>query len=180
MSANQELYFEWLYSKIRVGGSPYDNHFSLLRAMNSTEFVYLVVGDDNRIGDAEDIRNEFIRRHGGVSGDEDPRVSVFEVLIALALRMATLTELPEQYWFWKFVSNMGLEDQTDDDMSFQLVEDILSRFVWRTYNDFGHGGSIFPVARRSEKDRWPELELWRQMSLYLDETGLNEGVLNPG
>ena len=170
MSTIQELYFEWLYSKIRVGGSPYDDHFALLKAMNSTEFVTLVVGDDNRVGDAEDLKNEFLQSLNRVSIDEDPRVSVLEVLIALSLRMATLTELPEQYWFWKFLSNMGLQGQTDDDISFSLVEDTLSRFVWRTYNDFGHGGSVFPVSHARSGDRWPELELWSQMSLYLEET----------
>ena len=178
MTPLDELYFEWLYAKVRIdGGLPYQNHFQLLRQLHNTEFVWLIVGDDNRVEDGLDLREEFILTHGGSDGDayfQSGLCSVFEMLVAFAIRAAYQSTLPEHIWFCKFLMNLGLYGvYTDDRYDSTEVEEIIDQLIWRLYSPFGEG-SLFPLPKEAFRpgEDMRTKELWLQLGLYVEYNDL--------
>lgn len=59
-----EQYLKWLYRQ--VASSKYRNpartYWSLLRQLYTTEFVWTVPNDDNRVEDGRDLRYEFLKK----------------------------------------------------------------------------------------------------------------------
>lgn len=172
-----EDYIRWLAPQI----TPRRNRdFSdLLHIMFEKEFVMLVVGDDNRIQDGCDLRIEFFR-NAGIPPYVDPEifgpVSVLEVLIGVARRVAFLTDENQEDWAWTLMKHLGL-----DRMSGRLgprrqdqIEDILNRLIFRQYEPDGQGG-FFPLAWPKRDQR--ECEIWTQMNAYLvEQEDPHEGV----
>lgn len=162
------LYFEWLYAKIHLVEIPYNTYSKLLHLLYTTEFVWLLPGDDNRMEDGKDLRLDFIRESGlalDISWFDDG-CSVLEMLVGFSRRASFQTDIPEQTWFWRFISNLGLADATDDEFDPQGVELILSDFVWRTYDYDGFGG-LFPLQDPREDQRG--VEIWYQFCEYIIE-----------
>lgn len=166
----ENTYFNWLCAKVlRTSGSTY---VDLLRILYSTEFVWVISGDRNRLEDGRELKLNFLRE-SGLEGETDwyhEPVSVLEVLLAFAGRAYFQTDIPTKDWFWMFIANLELDDFRQVSESEEgYVRDILHTFVWRTYDENGYGG-IFPM-------RWPrrdqrEVEIWYQFSEYLDDQGL--------
>ncbi len=171
----EELYFNWLYSKvasIKVLPTPSLTYLTLLRDLHSTEFVWLVSGDDNRAEEGMDLRAEFFR----VSYlDRDPPwlsipCSVLEMMIALSRRASYDTDISERDWFWTFLTNLGIEYLSDNHLGItQIVDEVLDMFVWRTYDAQGKGG-MFPLSKPAEDQT--KRELWYQFCDYLMDQDL--------
>lgn len=169
-----DLYFEWLYSKIGAvrNRNPARSYWSLAKHLYTKPFEWTIPNDDNREADGLDLRNEFQVEAQILEVSHYWReldCSVLEMLVALSRRVAFESSGEPGDWFWKFLENLGLRQFTDDnyrDEVLQDIENIVDRFVQRKYEWNGVGG-LFPLDYPHKDQR--EVELWYQMSSYLAE-----------
>jgi hypothetical protein len=168
---DEERYFKWLYGTIE---HPFSMYTKLFAVMCDVEFVALVPFDQNRIGDALRLRNQFSNETGVLNRAlMGLPVTVLEVLVGLSERMWELAYDPDNdnsslYWFWMLVRNLGLTDYDDpncDEEDLSRIRDILVKFVNREYEENGTGG-LFPLDYPEEDQR--EVELWYQMQHYME------------
>lgn len=165
----ESTYFNWLVAKViqLKNPTPSLTFWRLLQELHQTEFVWLVPNDDNRVQDGLDLRPEFLRE---LSMDEDVLFdglgcSVLEMLIAFARRIEFDTDEPLSDLFWGFVENMGLKRFNDASYDVRVVVDILTIFIWRTYNFSGAGGGMFPLHKPKRDQR--KVEIWYQYCDYV-------------
>ena len=164
----ETMYFEWLYAKVMLSDAPAESYFRLIQTLYDTEFVWLIVGDDNRVEDGLALRQEFCQNTNtpmhafGFMSD----CSLLEIMIGFSRRAEFQTDIRPSQWFWEFVSNLELSDYYDDNFNEQRVNDILFNFVWRTYEYSGLGG-MFPLSGAETDQR--DVEIWYQFCAYLVE-----------
>lgn len=165
----ESLYFNWLCAKVMQIETPTPSltFWKLLRELHNTEFVWLVPNDDNRGADGIDLRPEFLRE---ASLDEDLlfnglACSIFEMLYAFARRAEFETDQPAKEWFWIFIDNLELSEFNDVIFNKGAIKDILSSFVWRTYEYDGKKGGLFPIHFPDRDQR--KVEVWYQFCDYL-------------
>ena len=165
----REAYFEYLCDIVNVNFS--DRSFFLLaKDLDSKNFIWSVPNDDNREVDAMDIRRDFYGR----STPESP-LSVFEVLIGIAIRFEESLSSPEEgdltgVRFWEMMNNLDL-DRYDDENYMEYygsveIENTINKFLRRMYDKNGRGG-LFPLENSKEDQR--KVEIWYQMNAYLLE-----------
>jgi hypothetical protein len=165
----ENLYFQWLCAKVTYVRNPTPSLtcWNLLKILHSTEFVWLLSGDDNRAKDGLELRIEFLFE-GDIPDNQEWRslgCSVLEMLIAFSRRAEFMTDIPSSDWFWEFLDNLGLKQLNDGaDIDLEEVEGILDRFIWRTYNSKGDGG-LFPLNETDRDQR--TVEIWYQFCEYL-------------
>jgi hypothetical protein len=167
----EEAYFNWLCAKVT---SPYINNYNdLLRILHTTEFVWTISGDRNRLQDGLELRDYFINESGY---EKDPLwynelCSVLEVLIAFAQRANFQTDIPVNDWFWKFMENLRLSEyrQQVSDLDRLEIDEILHCFVWRMYDENGYG-SLFPMDGPHQDLR--QIEIWYQFCAWVEEKEL--------
>lgn len=170
----EELYFNWLYHKVAAVDNPTPSltYYTLFRDLHSIEFVWLISGDDNREQDGLDLRREFYRT---AFIDEDIHwmnlpCSVLEMLIAFSRRAEFDTNISYRDWFWVFMENLRLKDLNDAQSNITVrANDLIERFVWRTYSSNGLGG-LFPLMYPQHDQR--DVEVWYQFCEYLVDRGL--------
>lgn len=167
-----DLYLTWLYSQI---GSvklknPARTYWSLAKQLYSTEFVWFVPNDDNRIEDGRALRYEFLAAHQ--IEDPDPEwlylgCSMLELLISLARVLTFEGDGEPRVWFFEMLRNLRLDHFKDDQpYNEQEVYDILNNVIWRQYRRDGRGG-LFPLAHAHRDQR--DVEIWYQLNAYLLE-----------
>jgi hypothetical protein len=166
-------YLAWLY--LQVGGKsvkdPTRPHWTLLRQLYSTEFVWLIPNDDNRAADGKALRDEFLTQK--IIFNADPSwynlgCSFLEMLISLARMMSFQAEGSSRAWFWHFIKTLGLLACTDaTPCREEYVTRVVETVIWRTYEPNGHGG-LFPL-RHAEHDQ-RKVEIWYQMCEWLLQT----------
>lgn len=165
----ENLYFSWLCAKvIRVEvPTPSLTYWNLFRRLFDTEFVWLLPGDDNRCEDGLELREEFFLESGIRDGGELSGLgcSVFEMLVAFSRKAEFNAGETPAFWFWKFLENLGLREETDaSENPPEVIEYILFNFVWRNYDEFGNGG-LFPMENPPDDQR--KVEIWYQFCEYL-------------
>ena len=171
-------YFEWLCSLVR-DSKPIKrvSYRLLLIHLYHTEFVYEMPMDGNRYADGISLRYRF----GYERRIEDPIIascldnnpcSVLEMMVALAFRCEEhIMYNPENgvmsgRWFWKFISNLGLEDMIDSKYDENIVNSVIWRFLNRGYSADGEGGLVYiPNCRYDLRS----MDIWYQMMRYLVE-----------
>lgn len=172
----EDIYFNWLYQKVAYVECPTPSltYWKLFKHLYSTEFVWLVACDDNRVKDGLDLRIEF-HRNVSMSSEEESifmfsGCSVLECLIAFCRRAEFLTDISAKDWFWKLLDNLKLSDLNDAKENFDhYALEVLDRFVWRTYKQNGEGG-LFPLKNTNLDQR--KVEIWYQFCEYLTEEEL--------
>lgn len=165
----EEVYFNWLYSKVASVDVPTPSltYYTLLRDLHSTEFVWLVPGDDNRAEDGLDVRKEFLTQ--AYLAQDPPWLSipcsVLEMMLAFSRRAEFQTELSSREWFWIFMNNLQLDGCNDaqEDIT-EFVSEIMDQLLWRTYRRNGDGG-MFPLNKTEHDQR--KIEIWYQFCEYL-------------
>lgn len=170
----EETYFNWLYAKVAQVAvpTPSTRFYTLMRDLHTTQFIWLVSGDDNRVEDGLEIRKEFLTQ---MQLDQDPSwlsipCSVLEMLIAFSRRAAFDTEKSAREWFWIFLDNLGISGLSDATTNVtQIVYDVMDTFVYRTYEYNGHGG-LFPLQESDQDQR--KVELWYQFCDWLIENDI--------
>lgn len=165
------MYFNWLYSQVSdPTARPLTQRYTkLLDIFYHTEFVPLVLGDDSRVEDGQDLRAEFLRERGLTEVGKLPSegCSVLEMLIAFSRRAAFITDHGPQQWFWVMLHNLGLEGVSDaTSPSPQAIQNVLDTFLSRTYTSKGFGG-LFPMHHTQNDQRG--IEIWYQFHEYLLE-----------
>jgi hypothetical protein len=170
----EALYFNWLCAKVVVTdkSTPSLTHWKLLRTLYQIEFVWQIMGDDNRAEDGKELRYYFTLA-AEIPDDPQWRIlpgcSLLEMLIAFAKRAEFQTDDPAREWFWEFIDNLGLSEFTDGyDFTEEDVEEIVEPFIWRTYDSSGYGG-LFPMHNPRADQR--RVELWYQFFQYLEDRG---------
>ncbi len=164
----EEVYFKWLYQQVASVEHPTPSltFYTLLRDLHSTEFVWLLSGDDNRAADGLDLRKEFLRqtRREDAAWLSIP-CSVLEMMIAFSRKAEWNTEIEAEEWFWIFLANLHLDGCNDaqEDIT-MFVSDVMDQFLWRTYDPSGVGG-MFPLDRPEHDQR--KVEIWYQFCQYL-------------
>ena len=140
---------------------------SLLGFLHSVEFLYSIRGDENRVADGLELREEYISEFGPVQDLPCDRVSVLEVLAALSIRCAYQTDSGDHEWFWIFISNLGLgEYRSLRSAQESEVRGIVEVFLNREYDRNGVGG-IFPLDHNSRYNQ-KRRELYAQFFDYLN------------
>jgi hypothetical protein len=167
----ESTYFNWLCAKVMKteNSTPSLTYWTLLRKLHGTEFIWLIPGDENRADDGLDLRHEFLSESRLTSGQAWLRqgCSVLEMLIAFSRKAVFQAERSIEYWFWLFIENLGLSEFNDaSDPNVEAIEDIVERFIWRTYKFDGTGG-MCPLQNPSSDQT--EVEIWYQFSEYLLE-----------
>lgn len=160
--ANRARYLKWLGRQICPDR---DRDYSdLYEIMFSTEFIWFIPNDDNRMADGLELRAEYER---------GPRTllegsSVLEVLIALSRRLEFHAGGEATDWAWVLITNLGLDRMSGHigQIRRERIEEILERLVWRTYEPNGSSG-FFPLAYPRLDQR--NVELWYQMHAYIEE-----------
>jgi hypothetical protein len=162
-------YFNWLCSKV-VDSRKVAPDRLLLSTLYRTEFVWLVIGDDNRAADGRDLRGKFLREMGEENDDtwrNELECSVLEMLIAFSQRAEWMTDQPAVNWFWEFIENLGLsDDRRSYNISEAEIREALDVFMWRRYDYNGRGG-LFPIRDAAHDQR--KVELWYQITYYLQD-----------
>lgn len=177
MTLAERSYFMWLYRRVD-SDKGYSN---LCRYLHAQEFIAVIEMDSNRIGDALREREIFTDTIDHSLSTKEVNelmarpVSIFEVLVAIAIRidflMDDLISPPRvDEWFAELMKNLELDQLTDKHWTgsrrqLEEVDEILRIFMYREYSDDGKG-SLFPMARRTIIG-WSGVELWYQMNQWL-------------
>lgn len=170
----EEQYLTWLYSQVApVEVSPRTRtYWSLFRQLHRTIFVAFVPHDENRIGDARDLRYEFLASREDLQGDPEwmrGPCTMLELFIVLARQLGFEMDEPADVWFWRLMETLELNrfgDRTYNDRAREEIGNILDRVIWRTYLPNGEGG-LFPLRNPPTDQR--KVELWYQLNAYLLE-----------
>jgi len=170
----EHAYFNWLYSKVcNVRTTAKSQQFeTLLQELHRTQFPWLLSGDDNREEEGRVLRDEFITTSLAEAPEEwfDEGCSVLEMLIAFSRRAADQTGDEAKTWFWIMLDNLGLADLSDNKNPDRTrIREILDIFIWRTYDERGHGG-LFPLRETEYDQRY--IELSYQLSEYLYQNNI--------
>lgn len=166
----EELYFKWLCLKVMYvpHPTPSTTYWTLLQTLHSTEFVWLLSGDDNRAEDGLELRRDFLLEADipdNIEWRTHPGCSLLEMFIAFSKRAAFMTSEPASDWFWEFMDNLGFKECTDGSgITPDEIGEILYQVVWRTYDLNGRGG-IFPIQDPKHDQR--DVEIWYQFCEYL-------------
>jgi hypothetical protein len=172
-----DRYFEWLYSQFGAvrNRNPARSYWELSKKLYSTEFVWIVPNDDNRVEDGKCLRDDFMHEQGsdGVT-DEWMTLgcSILEMLVALAQRASDVDDREPSAWIETFFKNLGLIAYTDKVYASRKnpvsskINRILEDFIYRNYKADGEGG-LFPL--RHPKHDQTKVELWYQLNEYVLE-----------
>jgi hypothetical protein len=166
----EDLYFDWLCAKVRLDDTV--TYLELLRILHSYEFIPIHKGDENRCADALELRDLFIDETGVEVDFEwlESGCSVLEILVKFSELAAFQIDMTPREWFWQFITNLKLDGyRRATRQDHDEINEILDRFVMRTYDDSGDGG-LFPLRRPKNDQRG--VELWYQFCEYVDDHGL--------
>lgn len=165
-------YFDWLYFAVVPGQPIADRPYrKLLSMLHNMDFRYSIPFDENRAADGRNLRWYYVNDGGDDSiMDWKAPCTVLEVLISLAMHMESIMGEPGDdysvpHWFWWMLSNLDLDEMTDDRYDKTYVYGRVSMFLDRTYEPDGYGNIIF-IPNTKEDLR--KVELWHQMCWYLD------------
>lgn len=167
-------YFDWLCKKISVKTGDYrENYSTLAYKLFTKEFYYSIERDSNRDFDGKKLRESYIDTFGEPASDiPNGPARVLEVLIALAERCdSDIMYDPNLgdrtgFWFWTFLSNVGLDIFNNSRFDDALVDDILNTWLDRRIGFNGENG-IFPLKNSEQNQQ--EIELWYQLMAFLNE-----------
>lgn len=170
-----ELYLRWLYSQVgsvktRIRSRTY---WGLFRQLYTTEFIWLVPNDDNRVMDGRLLRDDFLAESELDVVDENWMAlgcSFLEMLIALSKRLAFEGGGELSDWFWHLLKNIELDEYNDartlsEEEQNVLIEKV-NTVIWRTYKPGGLGG-LFPLKEATQDQT--QVEIWYQLNAYLLE-----------
>lgn len=169
-------YFNWMYQLVCSNRSRSVSYRKLLSYLNGRAFVWTIDMDENRASDGIDLRYRFGREKkysDPMIADflDDHPCSILEMMIALSIRceehIMEDSDLGDRtgQWFWNMIISLGLGAMPDSKFDERHAEEVIDRFIDRSYERNGHG-SLFTVEHPSQDMR--DVEIWYQMCMYLD------------
>ena len=170
MTEESDFYNQYYYYLCDLVGIE-NGYDKVLELLYMEPFISLIPNDDNRIEDGLAIRKKFAYGMGSDTVPYNGPCSVFEMLVALADRMAYLILDPirgkatePNEIFWIFIKNLTLRPGSPKNRT------IIKKFVKREYRYDGYGG-VFPILNPTEDQT--RIEIWYQMMAYLDSHYFN-------
>lgn len=167
-------YFEWLCGQVATpaGAGSYEDVMLLMFDMS---FIWLVPNDENRVADGLEVRLLFNADKGYKEDIRGVPVCFLEVLIGLSRRFAFLVDRHPADCAWDLMKNLKLGGFHDPlrPKEVRKVTDILETATWRRYGRDGSGG-FFPLTRPKNDQR--EVEIWYQMTAYIEENRESFGL----
>lgn len=174
-----EDYFYWLCAKVGLHQNMSPKMVNLARDLHAIPFTWCVPNDDNRAADGEHLREAYFQEGGLDFCPASVAASVFEMLVALAIRADEILEDLESsgnevsVWFMNMIKNLhlvGYDDMTNSPIEIEEIRrrnlDNINQFLTRKYSRNGRGG-LFPLNHpTSDQTR---TEIWYQMMAYLNE-----------
>jgi len=176
MDKLKEKYFDWLCDIIDTDDYCIADYLYLLEELYYTKFFWILNRDRNRAEEGLNMRYKYAYEHD-IEYDTMDRIfndipcSVLEMLVALSWdienRIMFDSDKGDQtgYWFWIMISNLGLDDLTNDRFNGHYVQNVLSDFMNRNYDKDGKGG-IFIIEDPPKDLR--DVEIWYQACWYLN------------
>lgn len=170
----REEYFDFLYSLV-MGKD--ENYIVLCEFLDNVEFVVMQPMDNNRYEDGISMRYRFAYEKSipmpAVAGElDDKPCSVFEMMVALALRMEEDVMCSTKYedrtgvWFHDMLISLTLDDMTNRKFDAERAEKVINAFLLRKYQQNGRGG-LFTINDRPDQDM-RKVEIWYQAMWYLN------------
>ena len=162
-------YLNWL---CRLVDARFYWHF-LWWKLHSMAFVWILPMDENRAEDGKSLRYLYsLERVGdGVTTEEIDEYlagpcTVLEFLVGLARRIendimydAGSDDDRTSVWFWEMVQNLGLDRYDDEHYDDIEVDDIVTKFMSRKYNE--ESGNIFKVGSgQKNMQLWDQAQAW--------------------
>lgn len=169
-----ELYLRWLYSLVADPDctDKSRSYWKLFKQLYTTEFLWFVEHDGDRLEDGTALRREFFADQAIDSDDVDPGwiglgCSVLELVVGLSRRLEFQSGGQPHYWFWKLLGNIEVVF-TDSARPYPRlrIDGILHSVMFRQYEASGYGG-FFPLKEPREDQR--NVDLWYQLSAYVLE-----------
>ena len=161
-------YYHWLTETVANKHSK--KYKNLLSDLYEEEFTVIIDRDVNRAIDGTNLRFQYADEYSymDIMDILEMPCSVLEMMVALALRFKNSTLNGYNYnasdIFWEMIRNMGLDDQTDNNYSTDVVLDAIDILVNREYDSDGSGGGLFIVKDPRQDMR--DTELWFQINWY--------------
>ncbi len=177
-------YYNWLAEK---AGFPYmkdtygASYDTLREVLVETPFTWVHPMDENRAYDAMDYR-WICRTLTGFTYEGQPEIdddiegwppSVLEVLMGVAAnaRYMSMTDSDEEFWFWIFLENLGLDRAYDGSgLNATVIRNVLRKWMERRYSADGTG-SIFKFPPKRAPKGFKDKEIWYQLNDYFMANG---------
>ena len=170
----RDEYFDWLYELAMDGNEDYR---CLCAYLHGTEFTYMLPMDDNRYEDGISLRYRFgyecdIPNYRIANELDRGPCSVFEMMVALALRMeedimGKRDSNRTHEWFGDMLISLDLMGMTDYQFDEEEVERKINIFLERKYQRNGAGG-LFTIAD-APVSNLQNVEIWYQAMWFLND-----------
>lgn len=159
-----ESYFQWLEDMIQ-------GDLVLDWEIHQHYFYSPIRMDENRDSDGLYLRQTYFDTTGRQAHDDSPHASVFEVLVALALRCEENSGYIRNadQWYWMFIDNMGLSYFIGRNMDeyADAIDNHIRVTLNHEYDYNGEHGGLFPMKEPPCDLR--TIELWYQMQYWITE-----------
>lgn len=163
ISTEKAQYTRWLINHL---GAETCKYIFLCSFLNGIEFYYLMPDDKNRVGDARELRNEYIDEFGDDILDDLPAtVTVLEVLVSLSEKADWVIQNSPYGWFLTFLENLGLDFLEDIRWSSDgeaYTASIIHKWLDRRFSPNGSGSPF-----RSSKYDLTTVSMWDAMQWWL-------------
>ena len=168
-------YFNHLVDTVVDKKHPRLDYIPLLDLLHKIPFELHMQEDEDRVKDGQYLRDKWCSEEGiyeHLYEFEDEKVSVLEVLVALAERLSFQIGnnctgdhgIPE--CFWEILGNLGIEKYSAGNYIPLNIKEKVRVWMYRRYRKDGLGGA-FPLqnSRYNQKN----LTIWDQMNAYILE-----------
>lgn len=176
----RDAYLDWLCCIVEDPGMPRKkSHGRLLTRLFYSEFIFDNDMDANRADNGKRLRMDFLSENGFEESPHflaDHPCSILEVIVSLAIYIEQEIMANPYYgdrtrrWIWMMISNLELDNQTDDRYSDPYVNSRIRIFLNKEYCLNGRGG-LFVSSTRMDM---PSKDIWSQACVTLNEILQNE------
>lgn len=176
---HDELYFKWIIERLKIPKGEIDKEhvdaFTLrMKELDKIPFTFTIHTDYNREFDGKRLRTEYY-------GEDLPNyildapVTVLEVLVGLAIRICEEVLGDDNSWdlFGLMLLNLGILKEDGGTCKEEEIDEIIKKWLSREF-DFNGVGSPFPLTKNDEGVDQRKIDIWQQLSLYLDEIKYSE------
>lgn len=170
----KKAYFEHLLDMVCDKDHEKVDYIPLLDLLHSIPFVVVVEMDENRVGDGQFLRKNWLEQedlYEYLYEFDGEKVSVLEVLIGIAERLEYQVgdimvgnRISER--FWELLRNLDIEKYSAGNYKPLNIKEKVRNWMARKYKKNGVG-SIFPLKKCDKNVT--VLQIWDQMNLYIME-----------
>lgn len=166
-------YFMWLVTEICDRQHAKVDYIPLLELLHAISFEIVIEMDTNRVEDGAFLREKWLDSEGiyeYLYEFDDQKVSVLEVLVALADRLSFQigNNVAETHGlsecFWELLQNLDLEKYSSDNFKPLNIKEKVRIWMFRKFSKDGFG-SPFPVKNVKFDQR--KQQIWDQMQDYI-------------